>query len=145
MATTTWRQWGDILLLTTGLRAHRLQRAPALWLVAAPARNCVLSSLFGMVTDEQCDMPLLTRPTPHPGHGQTRPLLRLKKGQDFGVLHSACLRNESLVSAQQSPCARPAIPAWPSCCYRRHSLLLVLPCPPVSASRSQQVDVHYGV
>lgn len=108
-------------------------------------RNCVLSSLFGMVTDEQCDMPLLTRPTPHPGHGQTRPLLRLKKGQDFGVLHSACLRNESLVSAQQSPCARPAIPAWPSSCYRHHSLLLVLPRPPVSASHSQQVDVHYGV
>lgn len=34
--------------------------------VAAPARSSALGSLFGMVTDEQCHMPLLTRPAPHP-------------------------------------------------------------------------------
>ncbi|XP_039425684.1 E3 ubiquitin-protein ligase RNF19B-like isoform X4 [Corvus cornix cornix] len=64
---------GDILLLTTD---SAMQRSQA---------QLHPRSLSGMVTDEQCDMPLLTRPapTPRPGHGQTRPLLRLKKGQDL--------------------------------------------------------------
>lgn len=48
------------------LTGCQLRRAPALWLAAVPARGSALSSLFGMVTDEQCDMPLLTRPSPHP-------------------------------------------------------------------------------
>lgn len=63
-------------------------------------------SLFGMVTDEQCDTPLLTRPapTPRPGHGQTRPLLRLKKRTRLGVLSSAWVRNES---GEHSP-----VPRW---------------------------------
>lgn len=68
MATTTWRQRGDILLLTAGLGAHRLPAAAGSCAAAgaSPARSSALGSLFGMVTDEQCDMPLLTRPAPHP-------------------------------------------------------------------------------
>lgn len=51
------------------LSGCHLWRAPAPWLVAAPVCSSALGSFFGMVTDEQCDMPLLTRPAPHPPTG----------------------------------------------------------------------------
>lgn len=45
---------------------HPPSNQGALCSQAAGCGGSALGSLFGMVTDEECDMPSLTRPAPHP-------------------------------------------------------------------------------
>lgn len=84
---------GDILLLST---ASAVQRCQA---------QLHPGSLFGMVTDEQCDTPSLTRPAPTPPTRTrtNKASAKAKKRTRLGVLSSAWVRNESLVSTAQSP------------------------------------------